>query len=290
MIEEKIKAHAKINLSLDITGKRSDGYHEVKMIMQAIDINDIVTIKKISSGIIINTNLNYLPSDENNLAYKAAHLFLKEIRQIDKTGFEISIEKKIPVSAGLAGGSSDAAAVLTTLNKIYNNIFDKDKLLQLGGEIGSDVPFCILGGTALAEGRGEKVTSLNDIPETVIVVAKPPVHVSTAQIYNDLVLEKINFHPDTKKILKFIKEENIYGIAKNMYNVLESVTSKKHTIINRIKNILKGNGALGAIMSGSGPSVFGLFDNKVAAYNAVNKLKTIVPDVFVTKTVNKKNT
>jgi 4-diphosphocytidyl-2-C-methyl-D-erythritol kinase len=287
MNEINISANAKINITLDVLNKRDDGYHNVKMIMQSINLCDMINIKKTKEDMTLKTNYNFLPTDENNLAYKAAKIFFEETG-INKEGVEIYIEKRIPVAAGLAGGSTDAASVLIALNKLFHTGLKFDQLTKIGEKLGSDVPFCMLGGTALAEGKGEILTPLRDIPETCIVLAKPPIHVSTAEVYGSLVLEKITGRPDTERVIDYINKQDINGIAKNMYNVLEAITANKFKIINKIKNIMIGNGAIGSIMSGSGPTVFGIFENEASAYKVVDKLKLVTPEVYKTKTCVRK--
>ncbi|WHH61711.1 4-(cytidine 5'-diphospho)-2-C-methyl-D-erythritol kinase [Petroclostridium sp. X23] len=281
----EIKARAKINITLDVLSKREDGYHNVKMIMQTVDLYDTLHLEKTDSGITVSTNLPYLPTDKRNIAYKAAQLFFSTLN-IDTAGIKINIHKRIPVAAGLAGGSTDAAAVLIGLNKIFKTELTTDELKVLGGRLGADVPYCILGGTALAEGIGDVITLLPPMPNTIIVLAKPPVSVSTAYVYGKLNVEGITIRPDTEAVINAIYNKDLMGITKGMYNVLEAVTTKEHRIINRIKNIMLGSGALNAMMSGSGPTVFGVFDHEVSARKAVNKLRTIVSDIFVVNTYN----
>ncbi len=281
----KIKARAKINLTLDVIQRRNDGYHDVKMIMQTVDLYDTLVLDKGFSGIQIITNLSYLPVNEKNIAYKAAKLFFDK-NNIINSGITISIKKRIPVSAGLAGGSTDAAAVLIAMNKIYKTELSTEELCELGKQLGSDVPYCIIGGTALAEGRGEIITRLPPMPTATIVLAKPPFSVSTPSIYGKLDVANITNHPDTEGAINAIYNKDINGIAKRMYNVLENVTAREHDIINRVKNIMLGNGAIGSIMSGSGPTVFGIFEHEVSAQKTIAKLRRIVKDIFMVNTYN----
>ncbi|MCG8502077.1 MAG: 4-(cytidine 5'-diphospho)-2-C-methyl-D-erythritol kinase [Firmicutes bacterium] len=285
MNKMEIKARAKINLTLDVLSKRPDGYHNVKMIMQTIDLYDTVYVRKGGSGIHVRTNLPYLPVDDKNIAFKAARLFL-DTMGIVKDGVEINIQKKIPVAAGLAGGSTDAAAVLIAMNKMFNAGLHTEQLMKMGRQLGADVPYCIMGGTALAEGVGDILTLLPAMPTTIVVLAKPPISVSTEHIYSRLNVDHIVAHPDTEGAINAIYNQDIVGITRRMHNVLEAVTVKEHRIINRIKNIMLGSGALGAIMSGSGPTVFGIFEHEVSAQKAVNKLRMIVKDIFVVNTYN----
>ncbi len=279
-----LNSYAKVNITLDVERKREDGYHDVKMIMQSVSLCDRITIKK-SDIIKITTNLKFLPVNEKNIAYKAAALFMDKIGATG--GAEIDIYKRIPVSAGLAGGSSNAAAVLVGLNKLYGNPFSKEELLDLGGQLGSDVPFCIMGGTALSEGRGEILTPLPEISRnTFILIAKPPVHVSTASVYGGLNASKITERPDTAGCISAIENGDTRGIAMRMYNVLETVTAGEHPVINELKLKMIQLGALGSVMSGSGPSVIGIFANKTDAFNAKKELSKTVRDVFVTHAVN----
>lgn len=283
-MELSMKAYAKINLTLDVIGKRSDGYHELRTIMQTISLYDTVSIKKNVSGIKVKTNLAYLPRDNNNIAYKAAELFFAH-QKIDNFGIEINIKKSIPVAAGLAGGSSDAAATLILLNKMFETNLSLEQLAKLGKAIGADVPYCIHGGTALAEGIGEKLTFLKPIPKVNILIAKPPINVSTAYVYGKLNLSKILFHPDTDGVLKAIDVENLIGISKRLYNVLEEVTAKEYPVIEEYKSIMTDNGALGSIMSGSGPTVFGIFDNEENAKRAYNLFLGRENEAYLTESI-----
>ncbi len=282
----KLRAMAKINLGLDVVKRREDGYHEVRMIMQTIKMYDKITIRKRDDNEIkVKTNLYYLPTDENNLVYKAAKLILEkyEVRQ----GVEITLEKFIPVAAGMAGGSSDAAAVLYGINKIFKLRATKNELMELGVKIGADVPYCIMRGTALAEGIGEKLTPLKAVPKTTILIAKPSFGVSTKFVYENLVLDENTPHPDIDGIIDSINEGDIYSLSDRIGNVLETVTAKEYPQIEEIKNIMKQNGALNALMSGSGPTVFGIFDNKEDANRCKQLLKgKLVKQVFVTETFN----
>ena len=281
----EIKAKAKINITLDVLNKRKDGYHNVKMIMQTVDLYDMVYLKKIDRGIQITTNLNYLPVNNKNIAYRAAELFF-ERTNIHNAGIHIDILKRIPVSAGLAGGSANAAAVLIAMNRLFDTGLQTEQLMEMGKSLGADVPYCIIGGTALAEGIGDIITLLPPMPTVTVVLAKPPFSISTASIYKKLNVDNIVTRPNTEAVINAIYNQDIKGIAKEMYNVLEPVTSKNYKIINRIKNIMLGSGALGAIMSGSGPTVFGVFENDIEARRAFNKLKTIVNDLFIVRTCN----
>ena len=279
-----MRSYAKVNITLETLRKREDGYHDVKMIMQSVSLYDKITIKK-ADRIKITTNLRFLPTNEKNIAYKAAALFMENFPEC--RGVEIDISKRIPVSAGLAGGSGNAAAVLVGMNKLYDNPFSTEQLLELGGRLGSDVPFCITGGTQLAEGRGEILTPVSPLPEdTVILIAKPPVHVSTAEVYGKLNANKLAEHPDTSGCISAIENGDINGVAIRMFNVLETVTAPEHPAIGDLKLQMIRLGALGSVMSGSGPSVIGIFKNKTDAINAKKEISESLRDVFVTTAVS----
>ena len=272
MDEISLKALAKINLGLDVLGKREDGYHEVRMIMQTIHLYDRVEIKKTKSPHIhVETNLFYLPVDENNLVYKAAKLMKTEFKI--KEGVRITLQKFIPVAAGMAGGSSDAAAVMVGMNRIFNLGVRQSRLMELGLKIGADVPFCIMRGTALAEGIGEKLTALPPMPKCPILIAKPAVSVSTKNVYEQLHLTEATEHPNIDLIAENLKKKNLKGVAENMGNILETVTVKEFPVIREIKKLMKENGALGAMMTGSGPTVFGIYHNEKDIRKAYDALK-----------------
>lgn len=255
-----LKAYAKINIGLDVTGKLPDGYHLVKMIMQNIDLYDeVVLTENVSGDIRLDMNVDFLPTDERNLAYKAAKL-MKEDFGIDR-GIDIYIRKNIPAAAGMAGGSTDAAAVMTGMNKLFDLNIDRNILMEHGLKLGADVPYCIMGGTALAEGIGEKLTQLSPCPDCYVLVAKPDISVSTAYVYTNLVLDDTTVHPDIDMVRNALESGDIRTAAKNMGNLLENVTQKEYPVISEIKHIMDDNGALGSLMSGSGPTVFGLFDD-----------------------------
>lgn len=272
MDEMSLKALAKINLGLDVLGQREDGYHEVRMIMQTIHLYDRVEIKKTKSPQIhVETNLFYLPVDENNLVYKAAKLMKTEFKI--KEGVHITLQKFIPVAAGMAGGSSDAAAVMVGMNRIFNLGVKQSRLMELGLKIGADVPFCIMRGTALAEGIGEKLTALPPMPKCPILIAKPAVSVSTKHVYEQLRLTENTDHPNIDRIMENIRKKNLRGVAENMGNILETVTVREFPVIREIKKLMKENGALNAMMSGSGPTVFGLYANEKEIRKAYDALK-----------------
>ena len=280
-----LKARGKINLTLDVVGKRDNGYHDLRMIMQTINLYDTITVKKTKTpGIRINNNLAWLPKDDRNITYKAAEKFLKEANIT--SGVYIDIFKRIPVAAGLAGGSSDAAAVLVGINKLFETHFSKKKLMEMGLEIGADVPFCILRGTVLAEGIGEILTPLPSLPSMHILLAKPNISVSTASVYKALKVDEITKHPKTDEYVEAIKARDIQFITNNMDNVLEDVTIKMHPQIEQIKQDMIEYGALGSMMSGSGPTVFGIFPSRYKAAVAAEYFKNQcgLREVHVTST------
>ncbi|MBS5986638.1 4-(cytidine 5'-diphospho)-2-C-methyl-D-erythritol kinase [Clostridium paraputrificum] len=277
------KAYGKVNITLDVVGKREDGYHLLKMIMQNIDIYDVITIEKIESGIEITCNKPYVPTDERNLAYKAAKLF-KDTFNIT-SGVSINIKKNIPVAAGLAGGSTDCAAVLKIMNKLFQVNADNEKLMELGVKLGADVPYCINGGTALCEGIGEVLTPLKPFKNHIIVLVKPPFGVSTKEVYKNFDLGRVKNHPETDKVITYMNEDNLYEVAKNMKNLLENVTLKKHKVISSIKSEMESLGAIKSMMSGSGPTVFAFFDDMMKAQRCYDEMKKKYNDTFITRTV-----
>lgn len=266
-----LNSHAKINLSLDVVGKRDDGYHEVLMIMLSCGLCDSITLTRINSGITLTTNLSFLPCNEKNLAYKAAQSFF-EYSGING-GVKIELSKRIPVGAGLAGGSGNAAAVLCGLNMLYKANLTENELCNIGSTLGADVPYCIHAKTMLASGIGERLTRLDDFPKTPIVIVKPPFSVSTPTVYKQIDETPIQTRPDTQLLTDAIKKGDVKTVAQNMVNVMEEVTVKMHSVIGDIKSELLKRGALGALMSGSGPSVFALFDSYDAAKKAAQPFK-----------------
>lgn len=279
----KIKAYAKINIALDVVGKRDDGYHLLKMIMQTVDLYDVIEIIKTDLDIKLNCNKPYVPTDERNLAYKAAKLF-KETYNIED-GVSINLIKNIPVSAGMAGGSTDAAGVLKLMNKIFNINASDEELMALGLKLGADVPYCINGGTALCEGIGEKITQLKSFKDKIVVIVKPPFGVSTKEVYKDFDLSKVIFHPRTEDIMKAMENDDIHFVANNMKNLLENVTLRKHRVILNIKELMKYYDALGTMMSGSGPTVFAFFDDMLKAQVCYDEMKKKYKDVFLSRTI-----
>ena len=277
----RYKANAKINLSLDVTGVRENGYHDVRMIMQSIELCDYLDIEVNNSGRIELTCSNpEIECDKSNLIYKAADkLINKAVDEeiIDKnTGVTISLQKNIPIAAGLAGGSTDAAATLVGLNEELGLGYSSSELRGLGVTLGADIPFCIEGGTYLSEGIGEVLSKLKDAPDCFIVLVKPDINVSTKFVYDNLILNEETVHPDVDAMLDAIETGSIKRVADCLDNLLATVTEKEYPIIIDIKNILKENGALNAIMSGSGPTVFGLFDDEEKAKEALSILESKV--------------
>ena len=270
----QLKALAKINLGLDVLRRREDGYHEVKMIMQTIGLHDDLEIRKTKTpGIQVKTNLYYLPTNENNLVYKAAKLLMDEFQIQD--GVSIQLKKRIPVAAGMAGGSSDGAAVLWGINQMYGLGLSMQALMERGVRLGADVPYCIQRGTALAEGIGEKLSVLPPMPKCTILIAKPGISVSTKFVYenlhaNDLKPEQ---HPDVDSMIEAMRQKDLGLLGSRMGNVLETVTIPAYPVINEIKRTMMDNGAIGSMMSGSGPTVFGIFDSPVAAKQAMKAVR-----------------
>lgn len=289
-----LKAYGKINLGLDVLRKREDGYHEVRMIMQTVGIFDrIDLIRTAEPGIQVETNLYYLPTNENNLVYKAAKLLMDEFQITE--GVQIRLRKFIPVAAGMAGGSSDAAAVLFGVNKMFRLALNTAQLMERGVKIGADVPYCILRGTALSEGIGEILTPLPPVPQCQVLIAKPAISVSTKFVYDNLHANalKPDQHPDIDGILQAIRDQDIYEIAGRLGNVLETVTIKEYPIIQQIKDTMLESGAIGALMSGSGPTVFGLFTNPKAAQTAYEEMRFgafshLAKQVYITNFYNQK--
>ena len=277
---------AKLNLTLDILGKRPDGYHDLCMVMQSVTLADTITLtENRGEGLRVRTNLRFLPTGEKNLAAAAALRFW-EAREQEPENLDIAIEKRIPVCAGMAGGSSDAAAVLRALNARAGEPFSPRELAKVGERVGSDVPYCVLGGTALAEGRGEVLTPLPPLPRCWVVVCKPDFPVSTPELFAQADRVKLRRRPDTKGILAALEAGDLGGVARRMYNVFEDVMPRRlYVRVAEIKNELIQRGALGANMSGSGPTAFGLFDRRGAAEEALSALRERYRDTFLCETV-----
>jgi len=256
-IEEK--AYAKLNISLDVSKPRPDGFHDMVMVMQTVSLYDDLSIELNESGnVFAKANLQYIPSDNRNLAVRAAKLFFEAIEK-KELGAVISMKKRVPVGAGMGGGSSDAAAVFRALNRHFNQFFSTAELLKLSEKVGSDVPFCVLGGTALAEGRGEVLTSLENIPDCTFVICKPEFSVSTPELFRALDRIKLRSHPDTAGLVKAICEKDLRGLCRRMYNVFEDVPDRRMHIVKEIKRKLIDGGADGTVMTGTGSAVFGVF-------------------------------
>ena len=282
-----LKALAKINLGLDVVRRREDGYHEVRMIMQTIQLYDRLDIKRTQEpGIQIQTNLSFLPVNENNLIYKAAKLLMDEFSITD--GVSVKLDKRIPVAAGMAGGSTDAAAMLIGVNRLFSLGLTKRQLMERGVQIGAEVPYCIMRGTALAEGIGEALSPLPPMVKCPVLIAKPSISVSTKFVYQNLKLDDTTIHPDIDRLIDDIKAKNLHDIAAHMGNVLETVTIPNYPVIDEIKKHMLSNGAVGAMMSGSGPTVFGLFDDEDTAKKAYKAMRSshLARQVYLTSVYN----
>ena len=282
-----LKALAKINLGLDVVRRREDGYHEVRMIMQTIHLYDRLDIAKTKeSGIVIKSNLSYVPTNENNLVYKAGKLLMDEFQITE--GVSVDLNKRIPVAAGMAGGSSDAAAMLYGLNRMFDLGLSQKELMERGVKIGADVPYCLMRGTALAEGIGEKLTALPPMVKCPVLIAKPQISVSTKFVYENLKLDENTVHPDIDKLVTDIKNKDLHAIASDMGNVLETVTIPAYPIIADIKNKMLEAGAVNAMMSGSGPTVFGLFEDEETAKKAYKAIQEsgLAKQIYLTSIYN----
>lgn len=276
------KAPAKINLSLDVLHKRSDGYHEVEMVMTMVDLADRIEMQELSRDtIIISSQAGYIPLDEKNLAFQAARL-IKDRYDV-KQGVYIHLDKQIPVAAGLAGGSSDAAATLRGLNRLWNLNIPMEDLQVLGAELGSDVPFCVTGGTAVARGRGEKLEPIVSPPQCWVVLAKPPINVSTSEIYGKLNAREIRHHPSTEGVLNAIREKRFDQLCGSLGNVLEEVTLDLYPEVRHLKQCMQRLGADGVLMSGSGPTVFGLVSKEAKVPRIYNGLRGFCKDVYAVR-------
>ena len=282
----EIQAFAKLNLTLDILGKREDGYHDLRMVMQSITLADTLTLEENQGeGLRVSANLRFLPTGEKNLAAAAALRFWEALGR-EPENLDIRIEKRIPVCAGMAGGSSDAAAVLRALNQRAGEPFAPKELARLGERVGSDVPYCVLGGTALAEGRGEVLTPLPPLPRCWVVACKPDFPISTPELFAQADRVKLRRRPDTAGLVAALEAGDLGGVARRMYNVFEDVLpARLYTRVAEIKNVLIQCGALGANMSGSGPTAFGLFDRLEAAQEARACLAQRYRDTFLCETV-----
>lgn len=287
MDEITLKALAKINLGLDVVRRREDGYHEVRMIMQTIHLYDLLEIQKIREPEIqIVSNLSFLPVNENNLVYKAARLLQEEFALTD--GISVKLTKRIPVAAGMAGGSTDAAAMLYAMNQLYDLGLSRRELMKRGVQIGADVPYCLMRGTALAEGIGEKLTQLPPMIKCPVLIAKPSISVSTKFVYQNLKLDEQTNHPDIDALMKDIREKDFDGVCVHTGNVLESVTIPNYPVIAEIKQQMMRSGAKASMMSGSGPTVFGLFEDGETAKRALREMKRsgLAKQVYLTTIYN----
>lgn len=277
-----IKAYAKINLGLDVIKRLPNGYHQVKMILQTVDIYDSLTLERTDSGITLTTDSKELSADRDNLIYRAAELMREKYHFTE--GIHIHLEKKIPIAAGMAGGSSDAAATMKGISRLLGLEAPLPQLMEYGVSIGADVPYCILGGTALAEGIGDILTALPPAPDCFILVAKPDISVSTKYVYEHLDVPGLKFHPDIDGMKAAIESGSLQGILDRMGNVLETVTISAHPVINTIKQRMRDLGAVNSLMSGSGPTVFGIFLDEQAAQTAGRQLlaQALAQQIFVT--------
>ena len=270
----QLKALGKINLGLDVLGKRENGYHDVRMIMQTVYLYDEVTLEKRQEpGITVSTNLIYLPTDKTNIAYRAAKILLDEVGE--RRGVAIHLKKHIPVAAGMAGGSADAAAVLFGMNRMFGWKLSEKELMERGVTLGADVPYCIMRGTALAEGIGEKLTRLPAMPKCHLLIAKPPISVSTKLVYEKLDALAIVDHPDIDGIIEGLKDRDLIRVAGSMGNVLQNVTETEYPVITQIKEKMIKGGAINAMMSGSGPTVFGLFKERSMAKKTAEQIRQL---------------
>lgn len=280
-----VEAPAKINLTLDVLGKRADGYHEMKMVMQSVSLADtLVLTLEPGDGIFLSTNLGFLPADQRNLAVAAAACF-QEATGVKIGKLCIDLKKRIPVCAGTAGGSSDAAAVLRGLNELLGTGLTIKELAKIGESVGSDVPYCVLGGTALAEGRGEILTPLPVLPGCWVVLAKPNFPVSTPEYFARLDGQRVRCHPDTAGVVAALEAKDLPGVARRLFNVFEEVlTPRRRNQVEELKQVMLHHGALGACMSGTGPTVFGLFEERKPAEEACAAVKELCRDVFLART------
>ena len=273
------KSYAKINLSLDVLGKMDNGYHTVKMVMQTVSLFDLVTVSKAGQGVTVSTNLPFLPTDKNNIAYKAAEEFFNYTGI--KAGVSIDISKRIPVGAGLAGGSGNAAAVLKSMNKLFKTGLSLKELCSIGVKLGADVPYCILGGTRLAEGIGDRLSPLPKMPLCSILLVKPAFSVSTKSVYEKIDSHQNYLHPDTDALIKGLHNGSLYEISSSMRNVLEEVCLCDYPILTQVKQELCELGAIKSQMSGSGPTIFGIFENSEDAQNAKKVLWRKYKTVYI---------
>ena len=287
----KLKAYGKVNLGLDVVRKRQDGYHDLRMVMQTVDVYDDVSIEKVDNtgDIAVQSSTLKIPNGKDNLAYMAARLLFDEfnIRQ----GINININKRIPIAGGMAGGSSDCAAVLKGINMMFDLGLELDELMVRGVGLGADVPYCLLGGTAVAEGIGDILTPLPAPPDCFVVIAKPPISVSTAFVYNNIKPDKIKRHPDITGLAEAVRDGNLKKMSELMENVMEEITIPSNPVIQEIKDVMLDSGALTSLMTGSGPTVFGIYDNNISAKTTVEMLrrKKITEQLYLTTMANNIN-
>lgn len=280
----QLKAYGKINLGLDVIRKRPDGYHDLDMIMQMVDVyDDVIIERKAGEEIVVKADAAVLSNGKDNLAYMAAKMLFDEFKI--KSGVEITIHKRIPIAGGMAGGSSDCATTLIGINEMFNLGLSKQQLMERGVKLGADVPYCVLGGTAIARGIGEVLTPLHTPPQCHVIIAKPPISVSTAYVYGHIRPDEITKRPDIEQMTLAIKEQDLNKLSDLLYNVMEEVTVSEYPVIEKIKSIMLENGALNSIMSGSGPTVFGLFDDREKAQAAMKALdsKELTEQLYLTK-------
>ncbi len=288
--EINLRSYGKINLCLDVLRRRGDGYHEVRMIMQTVSLFDRLALRRTAEpGIRIRSNLPYLPTGPENLAYRAAALLMDEFC-LDG-GIFLNLYKRIPVAAGMAGGSSNAAAVLVGVNRLFGLGLSRKELMERAVSLGADVPYCVMRGTALAEGIGEKLSPLPPMPDCHILLAKPPFSVSTKSVYGSLKAEELEAHPDVDGVIRSLEAGDLKGIAAGMGNVLETVTIPAYPRILRIKECMEQSGALAALMSGSGPTVFGIFESLEEAEEAARKIRDerLTRQVYTVRPYNSRN-
>lgn len=281
-MEFELNAYGKVNLGLDVLRKREDGYHEVKMIMQTVKVFDRLTFSEMSEDKIeLSSNLSFLPVNKDNLIYRACDMIKKDYGI--QTGVRIHLDKHIPVAAGMAGGSTDAAAALVGMNKMFGLKISQDKLMEYGVKLGADVPYCIMRGTALSEGIGEVLTKLPPMPRCHILIAKPSISVSTKMVYENLHVDRLTYHPDIDGMIEALRAGSLRGITDRMGNVLETVTITRYPVIEEIKKVMLVGGAMNSLMSGSGPTVFGIYEDEGKARNTMKELrnKKLVKQAFV---------
>ena len=280
-------AYAKLNLSLDILRRRDDGYHDMRMVMHSIDLSDTVSLTpRNDADLVLSCNAAFLPCDDSNIAAKAVHRFF-ETSGLDRQGFSVQLEKRIPVCAGMAGGSSDGAAVLRLLKKLHTPQMPQEELEKIAALVGSDVPYCVRGGTALAEGRGEILTDLSPLPYCFFVVCKPPFPISTPELFAQVRAKKLRCHPDTEGMIRALNEGDLAGVAHRVYNVFEDLLPRKFAQVFEIKSKLLDLGAMSASMTGSGPTVFGMFRDENKAQIAAEELKKQYSATFLCRNAAK---